>query len=128
MANHGFFCWNELVTPDVEQAKVFYATTFGWTYQANRMPEGGTYWVAYINELACAGIMDMADTPLPKGTLPFWFPYIVSRDIDATLKDVVAQKGKAMRPPWDVQNVGRLGIFQDASGSGFGVMTPLPRS
>ena len=128
MADHGIFCWNELITPDVEVAKRFYAAHFGWTYQANLMPTGGTYWVAFLDNAPCAGIMDMADTPLPAGTPPFWFPYILAKSVDRTADDVIAAQGKLMRPLWDVAGVGRFGIFQDATGAGFGAMTPVPRS
>ncbi len=34
MAEHGTFCWNELMTRDAEKAKAFYAATLGWTFAA----------------------------------------------------------------------------------------------
>src|SRR5262245_41243734 len=44
-AMHGTFCWNELMTHDIETAKKFYADTIGWTFDAMPMPDG-TYWIA----------------------------------------------------------------------------------
>ena len=53
----------------------------GWTYEANPMPQGGTYWVASRDGRPCAGIMGL-DT-LPPGAAPHWFVYLASEDVDA---------------------------------------------
>ena len=45
MWSHGSFFWNELMARDVEQAKKFYGSMIGWTFDAMPMPDG-TYWVA----------------------------------------------------------------------------------
>ena len=38
--SHGTFCWNELMTRDVERAKRFYRDTIGWTFEAMPMDKG----------------------------------------------------------------------------------------
>ena len=45
-ASHGTFCWNELMTRDVDRAKRFYRDTIGWSFEPMEMPGGGTYWCA----------------------------------------------------------------------------------
>ena len=37
-ASHGTFCWNELMTRDVERAKQFYRDTIGWSFEPMTMP------------------------------------------------------------------------------------------
>ena len=40
---HGNFCWNELMTRDIEGAKRFYGDTIGWTFEPMKI-DWGTYW------------------------------------------------------------------------------------
>jgi predicted enzyme related to lactoylglutathione lyase len=58
MWSHGSFYWNELMARDVEQAKKFYGSTIGWTFDAMPMPDG-TYWVAKMDDEPVAGIFPM---------------------------------------------------------------------
>ena len=44
MWSHGSFYWNELMARDVEQAKKFYGSTIGWTFDAMPMPNGTIGW------------------------------------------------------------------------------------
>jgi len=39
--SHGVFCWNELMSWDVERAKRFYADAIGWTFEPMDVPAGG---------------------------------------------------------------------------------------
>jgi uncharacterized protein len=123
---HGTFCWNELLTRDVEGAKAFYAAALGWTYEEMPMGQGGSYWVARVDGKPAAGMMHMPQD-LPPGTPPHWFAYIEVTDIDRTLADVPRQGGRVMRPAWDIPEVGRIGVAIDATGAPIGLMTPLPR-
>lgn len=36
----GTFCWHELATPDAAKAAEFYTALFGWSAEAQQMPEG----------------------------------------------------------------------------------------
>jgi hypothetical protein len=61
-ASHGTFCWNELMTRDVERAKQFYRDTIGWSFNPMTMPGGGTYWCAMQDGKPVAGLFSL-DTP-----------------------------------------------------------------
>ena len=39
----GTFCWNELMTGNVDSARDFYTNLFGWTYQEKDIGPAGTY-------------------------------------------------------------------------------------
>src|SRR6187455_1306467 len=54
--SHGTFCWNELMTRDVERAKKFYEETIGWTFSPMPMADGGTYWCAMVEGKPIAGM------------------------------------------------------------------------
>lgn len=84
----GAMCWNELMTPDVEAAKTFFADLFGWTYQAMDDEEG--YWfILNHNGRMNGGIM-----ALPEGVpAPMWNNYFTVEDLDATIEAIKANGG-----------------------------------
>ncbi len=120
---HGEFCWNELMTTDVEAAKQFFADTIGWTYQG--MPiQHGTYWLAHMNGKPVAGIMAMQGV-VPDGTPPHWVSYLAVDDVDARVARLTAAGGTVCRSSFDVPGVGRIAIIADATGAVMGWITPL---
>lgn len=123
---HGQFIWNEFLTNDVAGAKAFYEATIGWVFEA--MPiSHGTYWLAKQNGKPVAGMMDMTciEPPLPPGVPSHWFSYIEVDDVDARVKRLEAAGGRLCRPLFDVPEVGRIAILNDATGAGVGWMTPV---
>jgi hypothetical protein len=121
---HGTFCWNELMTRDVERAKKFYADTIGWSFDGMPMPGGGgTYWLAKIGDQPVAGIFDISAPefgPVPES----WMAYIAVDDVDARVKKALAAGAKQMKPTFDVPGVGRIAILMEPGGAGIGWMTP----
>ena len=63
--------WFDLMTPDVEKARAFYAQLFGWEYDLSG-PEMGHYSMAKVGGLYTAGMGELPrDAPMPyRG--PFW--------------------------------------------------------
>ncbi len=118
MAEHATFCWNELMTDNVERAKAFYTETLGWTYDAMPMPEG-TYYVIKHGEKMVGGMMDMTGI-VPEGVPPHWFSYIEVDDVDARAAKVADAGGNIKRDPFDIPNVGRIAIVEDATGAVIG--------
>ena len=119
---HGEFCWNELMTGDVAKAKAFYAKTIGWTYEDMPMPEG-VYTIATHGREQVAGIMPLS--ALPPGAPTCWFSYLEVDDVDKRVAQAVQQGGKIIRPPFDVEGVGRIAIVADPTGAMMGWMTPM---
>jgi uncharacterized protein len=121
---HGTFCWNELMTRDVERAKKFYADTIGWSFDGMPMPDGnGTYWIAKMGDQRVAGILDISAPqfgPVPES----WMAYIAVDDVDARVKKALAAGAKQMKPTFDVPGVGRIAILMEPGGAGIGWITP----
>lgn len=124
MATHGKFIWNELMTDDVEKAKAFYTATLGWTFEPMPMEGGGTYYIAKLGDESVAGLMDKTDH-LPPEVPPHWFAYINVDNVDARMTKVAAAGGRVVREPFDIPEVGRIAIVQDATGAHVGYMTAL---
>ena len=120
---HGAFYWNELMTNDVEQAKAFFTSTVGWTFEGMNMGDIGTYWVAQADGRPVGGIMNMAGI-VPPGVPPHWVSYLEVDDIDARVAQVAARGGNVVRPPFDIPGVGRIAILADPAGAVMGWITP----
>jgi predicted enzyme related to lactoylglutathione lyase len=123
MWSHGSFYWNELMARDVEQAKNFYGSTIGWTFDAMSMPDG-TYWVAKMDDEPVAGIFSMIG-PDFDGVPENWLPYLAVDDVDAVLQAAKAAGAKVMREPFDVPTVGRVAIVQAPGGATIAWITPV---
>lgn len=123
MFEHGQFYWNELITPEVEKAKAFYAQTLGWTYETMPMP-AGEYVLARQGENMAGGIMK---TPPDMGGAPSqWYAYIAVDDVDARVAAATKAGATLLQPVFDVEGVGRIAMLKDPAGAVIGWITPVP--
>jgi uncharacterized protein len=81
MWQHGHFCWNELMTRDVEGAKGCYGKTVGWKFEGMPM-EGGTYWVCKDGEAPVGGSLYISAARF-EGVPVQWFASLAVDDVDA---------------------------------------------
>jgi hypothetical protein len=117
---HGAFGWNELMTTDVEAAKRFYTSLFGWeTEDMNNT--GMKYTTVKVDGKEVAGMMALPEevAAMP----PAWGCYITVADVDDTAAKVESLGGKLLRPPEDIPNVGRFCVIQDPQGAVLCAMT-----
>ena len=124
LQSHGTFCWNELMTRDVEGAKRFYESTIGWSFQAMPMADGGTYWVATLDGKSVAGIFSL-NAPGYDGVPESWMSYLAVDDVDARVAKAIKAGAKLMKPIFDVPDVGRIAVLTEPGGAGVGWITPV---
>jgi uncharacterized protein len=113
--------WVDLGTPDLEDAKRFYAALFGWTPHVSPQPEAGGYTIFTKGAKAVAG----AGPLFGEGQPPAWSTYIATDDADAVARRVEAAGGKVLVEPFDVMDQGRMAVFLDQAGAAFSVWQPL---
>ncbi|WP_119730442.1 VOC family protein [Thermomonospora amylolytica] len=115
-------CWVELASPDVEAAEVFYGGLFGWDCASPGPQYGGytTFTLGGTPGTEVAGLLKAADPAQPSD----WICYFSVADADATAELVRAAGGRVRVPPMDVMDLGRMAVFTDALGAGFGVWEP----
>ena len=123
MANHGSFHWNELAATDVDGAKAFYSEVIGWDFDEMPNVAGGTYWILKSGDEMAGGLMAMPPA-VPDGTPPYWMSYVAVDDIDAAVAKVAGLGGTVLTDPFDIPNVGRMGVIQDPQGAVISLMTP----
>jgi predicted enzyme related to lactoylglutathione lyase len=108
-------CWVDIGSHDIDRAAAFYSGLFGWEI-SDPMPGGGGYRMAELRGRPVAGLGPQMN-PGP----PTWSMYISVADADATADLVTANGGAVLAPPFDIPDVGRMGIFMDTCGAVFSV-------
>ncbi len=121
---HGNFCWNELVTHDVEHAKAFYRDTIGWSFEPMSMADGRTYWRAMLDGKPVAGLFPL-DGPEYQSVPEGWMPYLAVDDVDKRVAKATAAGAELMRPIFDIPDIGRIAILREPGGAGIGWITPV---
>ena len=104
--------WRELMTPDVDAARAFYADLLGWSFATFPMPGGGTYHVLSCEGRQMGGMM--AWNPEEPAA---WMVYVAVPDVDAAAADATATGGAVLAGPMDVPNVGRMAVVADPAGA-----------
>ncbi len=119
----GGVVWNQLATPDLEAAKTFYASVFGYEYSSagemvtiNGEGPGGT--VGGLGGLE-AGNPDAR---------PAWSVTFAVADADATAQEARERGGQVVFGPVDT-DWGRMATIRDPQGADFGIIgAPAPSS
>jgi uncharacterized protein len=114
----GVFVWDELLTTDVEAAKSFYESLFGWTAEDMDMAGAGTYTIFQRGEKQIAGAMTKlgADTRPPR-----WQTYIGVEDVDATAEKARGLGATVFVEPTDIPGIGRFALIADPTGAVVGL-------
>jgi hypothetical protein len=107
-------CWNELQARDVESAKTFYTSLFGW-----RMKESPDYTEWHLGENAVGGmLLSQAPAEVPS----FWLAYFAVTDCEAAVGKAKSLGGALLAGPMDIENVGRFAVLADSQGATFAVI------
>ena len=107
-------CWVDLATSDVETAKKFYGSVFGWTY-LDGGEQFGHYQRCLSGESAVAGMMQM------DGGVNAWCTYLATADIDATFAAATGAGAQTIAPPMQVGEFGSMALLSDPAGAAFGL-------
>jgi uncharacterized protein len=119
----GVTCWIDTEQPDVDAARHFYASLFGWSF-SDAVPADvpGTYLIASL------GGADVAAIGPPQGDAPVkWNTYIAVDDADAAAAAVRAAGGGITIEPVEAGPGGRLAACVDPRGARFRLWQPRRR-
>ena len=110
----GKVVWHDLVTPDLDKAKNFYAGLLGWTFED--LSDG--YAIAHYNGRLVAGVAKLDRS----GRSSNWLPLVSVPDMDRLLTEATAAGGKIILKPFDLPNRGRVAVLRDPQDAAFGVV------
>jgi predicted enzyme related to lactoylglutathione lyase len=109
--------WIDIGT-DVEGAKAFYASLFGWsTADAGPPEETGGY--GFFT--TASGQMIAGYGPQQNPGPPFWTTYVIVDSADDVASKVKAAGGGVVVEPMQVMDAGTMAVFTDAGGAFFSV-------
>ncbi|MDF3299344.1 VOC family protein [Streptomyces tropicalis] len=110
----GSLGWVELATRNVERARRFYTTVFGWSVNAS---EWYTQWGLHGEDFG--GVRAMGDR-FPADVPPHWLPYFAVEDVDATTDVALRHGAKALLEPTEAEGP-RIAVLRDPQGAAFGI-------
>lgn len=116
----GKVIWVDLVTPDLERAKLFYAGLFGWTFRDVHTGETN-YAVALLDGRPVGGLIHRP-TPLGKTRQPAWLTFIAVPDVDIAKRIALENGGKVFFEPHSYPQRGRQAVLADPQGAVFAVL------
>lgn len=113
------YSWSELVTDDIEAAKTFYGSVFGWT--GDTYGEGqGAYTEWKLADRSIGGMM--ARTPEMPAEVPnYWATYFSVADVAAAVERINELGGSVMMGPTEVEP-GIFAVATDPQGAAFNVI------
>lgn len=112
------FCWNELLSRDVDASAAFYVSLFGWTIVRTEIPN--EYWEIRLGDRLNGGILPWQPR---MGAMPaHWGVYFSVRDCDETVKRIEELGGQLLYGPNDI-GPGRFAVVADPLGAIFQVIT-----
>jgi len=117
----GSFCWNELITTDLDASKSFYRAVFGWEAEDATTPEGAHAYTEWKLGGRSVGGM-MPKTPeMPAEMPPSWGVYFAVDDTDAAVAKVQELGGSLLMGPADIEP-GRFAVVADPQGAVFNLI------
>ncbi|WP_206518060.1 VOC family protein [Rhodococcus sp. X156] len=123
-------CWFELMVPDLDAARQFYAGVFGWDFRAPEPlahPTTDTagpdtsapaYLLATLDGVPVAGLGELPSAP--ESPVPAWTTYLAVENVDTTAARVTSSGGVVTTAPTDVPG-GRRALAVDPGGARFGL-------
>lgn len=119
---HGAFSWCELMTTDVEAAKGFYSSLFGWELEDMNVT-GMNYTCVKAGGAGIGGIMAIPPEAAGAGMPPHWGSYVTVDDVDDIARKAETLGARICVPPTDIPGVGRFCVFRDPQGASIAAIT-----
>ena len=115
----GKFIFADFFTSDIEAAKRFYGSLFGWEWRWESPDH--SYGIFYQGDIAVAGVAlkEETDTGRPYGR---WIYYISTEDVPKKVADIVAAGGRVLLEPRSMPDRGTLAVVADTEGAPFGLL------
>jgi len=115
----GEFCWINMLTPQPDRAREFFAQVLEWTFA----PIPGIGHRVIVGGRDVGGLFDLDGPGTPPGTLPQIGVMVKVERADATVERVATLGGQA-KPAFDIMDQGRMAVCFDPTGAEFDVWEP----
>jgi predicted enzyme related to lactoylglutathione lyase len=121
----GSFCWNELISTDLDASKSFYKAVFNWDAEDQGPPGGPVAYTEWkLNGKSVGGLM-LKSPEMPAEMPPLWGVYFAVADCDESVAKAESLGGAVFMPPTDIEP-GRFALLADPIGAVFSVLALKP--
>lgn len=108
---------------DVQRAKSFYETVFGWNFTPYGPPN--FYQIVNAGDGIIGALQERRELSKSKPMFGFENTFGVE-DIQATLEAVTEAGGRTLMEPYFIEGVGDIAYFEDSEGNACGIGQYLP--
>lgn len=120
-APSGTFLWDELITDDVESAKLFYRDLFGWRcHDIDVNSDCVSY--AVLKSTDNTDAVGFTNQSFGAVGLAVWIPYLATDDVDATIANAKALGAGVCEEETYMPNGERKAVLSDSTGAIFGLL------
>ena len=116
----GKVIWHDLITEDLDGARIFYGELLGWTFENYVGGRDGEYILARKGDVIVAGLLAI-DAPIDGENYSRWLPFISVDDVDAALARSTAGGASIAAAARDV-SIGRVAAIIDPQGAVIGLV------
>ena len=116
----GKFVWHEQVSSDPKQAETFYTQLFGWGTEVFQPGEIDYTMIASGGQTHGGFSKAMEGAPPPH-----WLGHVRVEDLDKTIEKAKSAGGRLAAGPFEMSEVGRMGILVDPQGAFIAAYQPL---
>ena len=121
----------EIQADDVERAKSFYATVFGWSFEDYGQYTGSTYWGITTGPADQPGInggllQRPAPAPAARQGTNCYVCTVAVEDYDETERRILDAGGQVALPKMALRGMAWQGYYLDTEGNTFGIHQPDP--
>ena len=120
----GTFCWLDLAADDAARAQRFYAEAFGWSFRAQAASGGHFLRCRVGGRDIAASMYRLRQAQRDQGVPSHWTPYLRVSDAAAAAQRVAACGGRLVVAPFEVPDVARIALIEDAVGALVGLWQP----
>ncbi len=113
------FCWNRLMTPDVNAAKKFYCKLFGWELHKSNL--GDLSLLIFTDGDKQVGGLIETPIGLEETFNPHWLGFIAVEDINLTIEKAVELGATVILPVKTIGTNGLVSILLDPTGARIGI-------
>jgi predicted enzyme related to lactoylglutathione lyase len=122
----GAWTWSELLSPDIDAVKGFYAGVFDWSLESSD-EAGGEYYAWHVEgqrweEEGIGGARPVSDYGLPSSAAQ-WVTHLAVPDAAAAASATTDAGGKVLVEPEEIP-IGISGVLTDPQGALFGILEP----
>lgn len=115
MPKAGEFCWTELATANVSEAKQFYSKVFGWQFKDHHVGDM-TYTMIGLNGKDFGGIWAIPKDQ-QKEIPPHWMSYILVNNLEESLTKAKSAGATIVKPSTKAGEMGIFAIITDPTGA-----------